>query len=83
MSKCFSADYFDVIKLTNRHLFLCKGKHGFYIKIKSPTLNHFYEKLLLLKDEMNTKTGKNIAQKRHDFMVTFLNRFYSEWDGEE
>ena len=52
-----------------------------YKNSESPTLNHFYEKLLLLKDKMNTKTGKNIAQKRHDFMVTFLSHFYAEWDG--
>lgn len=54
-----------------------------YKNSEAPTLNHFYEKLLLLKDKMNTKTGKKIAQKRHDFMVNFLSRFYSEWDGEE
>ena len=54
-----------------------------YKNSESPTLNHFYEKLLLLKDKMNTKTGKKIAQKRHDFMVTFLSHFYAEWDGEE
>lgn len=54
-----------------------------YKNSEAPTLNHFYEKLLLLKDKMNTKTGKKIAQKRHDFMVTFLSHFYAEWDGEE
>lgn len=53
-----------------------------YKNSESPTLNHFYEKLLLLKDKMNTKTGKKIAQKRHDFMVTFMSQFYSEWDGQ-
>jgi uncharacterized protein len=52
-----------------------------YKNSEAPTLNHFYEKLLLLKDKMNTKTGKKIAQKRHDFMITFLSQFYSEWDG--
>ena len=48
-----------------------------YKNSESPTLNHFYEKLLLLKDKMNTETGKKIAQKRHDFMVTFLSQFYA------
>jgi uncharacterized protein len=53
-----------------------------YKNSESPTLNHFYEKLLLLKDKMNTETGKEIAQKRHDFIITFLAQFYAEWDGE-
>ena len=49
----------------------------------SPTLNHFYEKLLLLKDKMNTETGKKLAQERHRFMETFLSQFYAEWEGEK
>jgi uncharacterized protein len=53
-----------------------------YKKSEAPTINHFYEKLLLLKDKMNTDTGKKIAKKRHDFMVHFLAQFYAEWEGE-
>jgi len=53
-----------------------------YKKHKGTTINHFYEKLLLLKDLMNTETGKKIAEKRHDYMMGFLAQFYSEWDGE-
>lgn len=47
------------------------------------TINHFYEKLLLLKDKMNTKTGKQIAQARHKYMEDFLKEFYAEWDGKK
>ncbi len=54
-----------------------------YKNSQAPTLNHFYEKLLLLKDKMNTHTGKQIAQERHQFMITFLSQFYAEWDGEK
>ena len=49
----------------------------------SPTLNHFYEKLLLLKDKMNTPTGKKIAEARHQYMEDFLSQFYAEWEGEK
>ncbi|GAA4762040.1 MULTISPECIES: HD domain-containing protein [Flavobacterium] len=54
-----------------------------YKKSESPTLNHFYEKLLLLKDKMNTETGKKIAEERHEFMEQFLSQFYAEWDGQK
>ncbi len=53
-----------------------------YKNSESPTLNHFYEKLLLLKDKMNTPTGKKLAEQRHQFMEHFLAQFYAEWDGE-
>jgi uncharacterized protein len=52
-----------------------------YKKNNAPTINHFYEKLLLLKDKMNTDTGKQIAAERHRFMETFLSQFYAEWEG--
>ncbi|WP_010134977.1 HD domain-containing protein [Ochrovirga pacifica] len=52
-----------------------------YKNATSPTLNHFYEKLLLLKDKMNTTTGKAIAVQRHEFMTLFLDQFYKEWEG--
>lgn len=52
-----------------------------YKKSTAPTLNHFYEKLLLLKNKMNTETGKKLAQQRHRFMEQFLSQFYAEWEG--
>lgn len=54
-----------------------------YKKSEAPTLNHFYEKLLLLAAKMNTETGKKIAQERHRFMEVFLEQFYAEWNGEK
>ena len=52
-----------------------------YKASNAPTINHFYEKLLLLKDRMNTKTGRRIAADRHTFMVHYLEQFYAEWNG--
>ncbi len=54
-----------------------------YKASNAPTINHFYEKLLLLKDRMNTETGRKIAEKRHIFMETFLQQFYAEWKGKK
>ena len=53
-----------------------------YKKSTAPTINHFYEKLLLLKDRMNTETGRAMAEHRHRFMETYLQEFYKEWEGE-
>tara|TARA_R110001632_G_scaffold19898_13_gene59890 strand:- start:4734 stop:5390 length:657 start_codon:yes stop_codon:yes gene_type:complete len=52
-----------------------------YKNSTAPTINHFYEKLLLLKDKMNTKTGRRIAADRHRYMEEFLQQFYNEWNG--
>ena len=54
-----------------------------YKNSESPTLNHFYEKLLLLSAKMNTPTGKKIAEARHHYMENFLSQFYAEWEGEK
>lgn len=53
-----------------------------YKKSTAPTINHFYEKLLLLKERLNTSAALQIANERHVFMETFLDRFFGEWNGE-
>jgi uncharacterized protein len=53
-----------------------------YKNSTAPTINHFYEKLLLLKNKMNTVTGKQIAENRHRYMEGFLEQFYGEWNGD-
>lgn len=52
-----------------------------YRKKRTHTINHFYEKLLLLKDGMHTVTGKKLAEDRHQFMEKYLDQFYAEWEG--
>jgi len=49
---------------------------------QAPTINHFYEKLLLLKERMNTATGRRMAERRHNFMLAYLDEFFKEWEGE-
>jgi len=53
-----------------------------YKRSTAPTINHFYEKLLLLKDRMHTETGKRLAKQRHQVMEVYLTQFYKEWEGE-
>jgi uncharacterized protein len=52
-----------------------------YKKNAGPTLNHFYEKLILLYDRLNTKTAKRMAQQRHEYLQTFMQQFLHEWHG--
>uniref|UniRef100_A0A7C2K0X8 HD domain-containing protein n=1 Tax=Schlesneria paludicola TaxID=360056 RepID=A0A7C2K0X8_9PLAN len=57
--------------------------HASFAEYKSksgPTINHFYEKLLLLKDRMQTETGRRMAEERHRFMEEFLSQFFAEWE---
>jgi uncharacterized protein len=81
IARCFNYGGFK-----NRKLYDPKVKPNLkmtpkeYKNSTAPTINHFYEKLLLLKNKMNTETGKKIAQKRHYFMEEFLTQFYGEWE---
>jgi len=53
-----------------------------YLNSESTSINHFYEKLLLVKDRINTKTGRKLAKKRHEYLVNYLEEFFLEWEGE-
>ncbi|QHI37317.1 hypothetical protein IMCC3317_26960 [Kordia antarctica] len=83
IARCFNYGGFKNRKLYDPaipvNLHMSKAE---YKKTTAPTINHFYEKLLLLKDKMNTKTGKKIAEQRHEYMEQFLNQFFREWNGE-
>ena len=82
IARCFNYGGFKNRELYNPeikpHLTMTKAE---YKTSTAPSINHFYEKLLLLKDKMNTKTGKDIATKRHAFMELYLEQFYKEWEG--
>ena len=84
IARCFNYGGFK-----NRQLYNPKVKPNLsmtkeeYKASTAPTINHFYEKLLLLKDKMNTKTGVQLATKRHQYMEQFLKQFYAEWDGKK
>lgn len=54
-----------------------------YSQYKATSINHFYEKLLKLKDLMNTKAGKKLAEQRHKFMEQYLKEFFLEWEGKK
>ena len=82
IARCFNYGGFknralyDPAIAPNLHMTKEEYKHS-----NTPTINHFYEKLLLLKDRMHTVHGKKMAQKRHRFMESYLDQFYNEWEG--
>ena len=84
IARCFNYGGFK-----NRKLYDPKVKPNLkmtpkeYKNSTAPTINHFYEKLLLLSDKMNTNTGKQIAMQRHQFMTEYLDQFNAEWDGKK
>lgn len=81
IARCFNYGGFKNRKLYDPNippnLNLTKAE---YKTSTAPTINHFYEKLLLLKDQMHTKTAQQMAKKRHAFMKLYLKQFYEEWD---
>ncbi|MDX1278075.1 HD domain-containing protein [Oceanihabitans sediminis] len=84
IARCFNYGGFKNRELYNPEIApnLNMSKEA-YKKSTAPTINHFYEKLLLLKNKMNTKTGKQIAEDRHQYMEGFLEQFYAEWHGKK
>ncbi|NEW78576.1 MAG: HD domain-containing protein [Gelidibacter sp.] len=82
IARCFNYGGFKNRPLYNPEITpnLNQSKEA-YKNSEAPTINHFYEKLLLLKDRMNTVTGREIAADRHQYMEHFLNQFYDEWNG--
>lgn len=82
IARCFNYGGFKNRQLHNPEIppNLIQDKNT-YKKSDAPTINHFYEKLLLLKDKMNTETGKQIAKQRHQYMEGYLEQFYAEWNG--
>lgn len=76
----YGAKYGNVIYDPEVHPTEFKSEEEYRTK-RTHTINHFYEKLLLLKDLMNTTTGKAIAEQRHRYMEGFLDQFYNEWNG--
>jgi uncharacterized protein len=84
IARCFNYGGFKNRALYNPEIKpnLTMGKEEYKNSV-SPTVNHFYEKLLLLKDKMNTPTGRKIAEARHQYMEDFLSQFYAEWNGKK
>lgn len=82
IARCFNYGGFKNRPLYNPEITpnLNQSKEA-YKNSEAPTINHFYEKLLLLKDRMNTVTGSEIAVGRHQYMERFLTQFYAEWNG--
>lgn len=82
IARCFNYGGFKNRTLYNPEIApnLHMGKEE-YKNNTAPTINHFYEKLLLLKDQMKTETGRRIAVERHNYMESFLSQFYAEWNG--
>ncbi|WP_417859664.1 HD domain-containing protein [Winogradskyella sediminis] len=84
IARCFNYGGFKNRPLYNPHIKPnLKMTKAEYKNSEAPTINHFYEKLLLLKDQMNTKTGKRLAEERHKYMESFLNQFLAEWEGKK